>query len=50
MAKFGKPVAAILVMAAIIAVLLMLFTPRSTSRLSSLDVAGQDSQPAAPQP
>jgi hypothetical protein len=36
MAKFSKPAAAILIMAAIIAVLLTLCTPRSTSRSSSL--------------
>jgi hypothetical protein len=40
MAKLGKPAAAILVMAAIIAVLLTLCTPRSTSKSSSLGDAG----------
>jgi hypothetical protein len=44
MAKFGKPAAAILIMAAIIAVLLTLCTPRSTSRSSSPRAAGLDLQ------
>jgi hypothetical protein len=39
MAKLGKPAAAILIMAAIIAVLLTLCTPRSTSRSSALGAA-----------
>jgi len=38
-AKLGKPAAAILIMAAIIAVLLTLCTPRSTSKSSSLGAA-----------
>ena len=37
MAKLGKPAAAVMVMGAIIAVLLMLCTPRSTSRSSAID-------------
>ena len=37
MAKLGKPAAAVMIMGAIIAVLLMLCTPRSTSRSSALD-------------
>jgi hypothetical protein len=36
MAKLGKPVAAILVMAVIIATLMMLCTPRSTSKSSAI--------------
>jgi hypothetical protein len=36
MAKLGKPAVAIVIMAAIIAVLLMLCTPRSTSKSSML--------------
>jgi hypothetical protein len=47
MAKFTKPATAIVVMGAIIAVLLMLCTPRSTSRSSALDGA-KSSQPAPP--
>ena len=46
MAKFGRPAAAILVMGAIIAVLLTLCTPRSTSRSSS----PEPSAPSAPAP
>ena len=42
MAKLGKPAAAMLIMAAIIAVLLTLCTPRSTSRSSSPSAAGAD--------
>jgi len=49
MARFGKPAAAIVIMGAIIAVLLMLCTPRSTSRSSSLD-ATTSAQPNAPKP
>jgi len=45
MAKLGKPAAAIVIMAAIIAVLLTLCTPRSTSRSSSLGSAGADARP-----
>jgi hypothetical protein len=45
MAKLGKPAAAIAIMAAIIAVLLTLCTPRSTSRSSSLS-AGRDTVPS----
>ena len=40
MRKLGKPAAAILVMAAIIATLLMLCTPRSTSRSSAITLSG----------
>jgi hypothetical protein len=44
MTKFGKPVIAIIVMGAIIAILLTLFTPRSTSRSAALERAS----PAVP--
>jgi FlaG/FlaF family flagellin (archaellin) len=37
MTRYGKPVIAVVVMGAIIAILLTLFTPRSTSRSSALD-------------
>jgi len=37
MARLGKPVAAIIVMGAIIAVLMTLCTPKSTSKSSALD-------------
>jgi hypothetical protein len=50
MAKLGKPAAAILVMGAIIAVLLMLCTPRSTSRSSSIDASAPASPPPAAKP
>ncbi len=45
MARLGKPAAAIVIMAAIIAVLLTLCTPRSTSRSSSLGAAGVSTRP-----
>jgi hypothetical protein len=45
-AKLGKPAAAIAIMAAIIAVLLTLCTPRSTSRSSAIDRSGS----ATPRP
>jgi hypothetical protein len=47
MAKLGKPVAAIAIMAAIIAVLLTLCTPRSTSRSSTLGAASEE-RPSGP--
>jgi FlaG/FlaF family flagellin (archaellin) len=37
MARYSKPVIAVVVMGAIIAILLTLFTPRSTSRSSALE-------------
>jgi hypothetical protein len=49
MAKYGKPIVAIVVMGAIIAILLTLFTPRATSRSSALDRAAP-AQPAASKP
>lgn len=50
MAKFGKPAIAIVVMGAIIAILLMLFTPRPTSRSSTIDGGTTSAQPASPKP
>jgi hypothetical protein len=50
MAKFGRPLAAIVIMGAIIAVLMTLCTPRSTSKSSTLDRAGSPAPPAAPKP
>jgi hypothetical protein len=49
MARYGKPVIAIVVMGAIIAILLMLFTPRSTSRSSALERASP-AQSSTPKP
>jgi hypothetical protein len=49
MAKLAKPAAAIVVMGAIIAVLLTLCTPRSTSRSSAIERA-QPTPPPAPKP
>jgi hypothetical protein len=49
MAKYTRPVAAIVVMAAIIAVLMTLCTPRSTSRSSALD-GRTPTPPAAAKP
>jgi hypothetical protein len=49
MAKYGKPIVAIVVMGAILAILLTLFTPRATSRSSALERASPV-QPAAPKP
>jgi len=49
MAKYGKHVIAIIVMGTIIAILLMLFTPRSTSRSSALEQA-LPPQSSAPKP
>jgi FlaG/FlaF family flagellin (archaellin) len=46
MARYGKPVIAVVVMGAIIAILLMLFTPRSTSRSSALERASPAQLPA----
>jgi len=48
MARLGKPAVAIAIMAAIIAVLLTLCTPRSTSRSSMLGAEG--ATPASPRP
>ena len=49
MARYGKPVMAIVVMGAIIAILLTLFTPRSASRSSALE-RGSPARPTAPRP
>jgi hypothetical protein len=45
MSKLGKPVAAILIMGAIIAVLMTLCTPRSTSTSSALDKPASQARP-----
>jgi hypothetical protein len=45
MARYTRPVAAIVVMGAIIAVLMTLCTPRSTSRSSALDGNAQAPKP-----
>ena len=47
MARYTRPVAAIVVMGTIIAILLTLFTPRSTSRSSALDRASPAQLPAS---
>ena len=46
MARYGKPVIAVVVMGAIIAILLTLFTPRATSRSSALERASPAQSPA----
>jgi hypothetical protein len=48
-AKLGKPAAAVTVMAGIIAILLTLCTPRSTSRSSAID-RSTPREPSAPRP
>jgi hypothetical protein len=45
MAKLGKPAVAIAIMAAIIAALLTLCTPRSTSKSSTLGAEGASPTP-----
>ena len=49
MARYTRPVAAIVVMGAIIAVLMTLCTPRSTSRSSALD-GSTPAPPTTPKP
>ena len=46
MARYSKPVMAVVVMGAIIAILLTLFTPRATSRSSALERASPAQSPA----